>query len=52
MRAGMEAQMRPFPARVVTEPLVDLDSGHWPQASYPDRLVEVVLDAAERVHRG
>jgi pimeloyl-ACP methyl ester carboxylesterase len=98
MRARVEAQMRPSPARIVTEPQrlrddrryqlpvtmvcsefspddarswvtagaapvaelarldavhwVDLDSGHWPQASCPDRLAEVVLDAAERAHRG
>lgn len=31
---------------------VDFDSGHWPQVSRPDRLAEVVLDAAERAHRG
>lgn len=98
LRAELEAQLRPSPARVVTEPLrlrddrryrlpvtvvcpefspddarswvaagaapvaelarldavhwVDLDSGHWPQASCPDRLTEVVLQAAERAHRG
>ena len=98
LRARMEAQMRPSPARVVTEPQrlrddrryrlpvtmvcpefssdavrswmaagaapvaelarldtvhwVDLESGHWPQVSCPDRLVAAILDAAERAHRG
>jgi pimeloyl-ACP methyl ester carboxylesterase len=98
MRARMQAQMRPSPARVATgsqrlrderryqlpvtmvctefsaddvrswvaagaTPVaelgrldsvdwVDLDSGHWPQASCADRLAGVVLAAAERARRG
>lgn len=31
---------------------VDLDAGHWPQLSCPDRLAELLLGAAERTHCG
>lgn len=46
LRAWMDAGDLPELSRAAVVEMVDIDSGHWPQITVPDRLSELILAAA------
>ncbi len=48
LRNWIEAGEIPELAKTAHLELVDIDSGHWPQFTQPDRLAELILREAER----